>query len=115
MRGLQVAPMDTQTTAETLGSIRLAIFRQHTQLEQLSDELEAHAMAVVNGGERSLAGKALNAALELLYTHFMRHLDWRSWRSAGPYAATAPRSRCLRRPVHRAIRLSMKVRRCGSR
>lgn len=67
--------MDTQRTA-TLGDVRLAIFRQHTQLEQLSDELEAHAMAVVSGGERSLAGKALNQALELLNTHFVRHFDY---------------------------------------
>jgi hypothetical protein len=42
--------MDTQTTAATLANIRLAIFRQHTQLEQLSDELETHAQHMPSGG-----------------------------------------------------------------
>ncbi len=69
--------MTMQRTPVNLGDVRLAIFRQHTQLEQLSDELETHALAVIAGaGERKLLGAALCGALETLNTQFVRHLDY---------------------------------------
>ena len=34
--------MDTTATSTTLDDVRLAIFRQHTQLTELLDELESH-------------------------------------------------------------------------
>ena len=65
--------MDTRRTSTTLDDVRLAIFRQHTQLSQLLDELELHAKAVLDGtGE----AKTLNDALELLSTRFLRHLEY---------------------------------------
>jgi hypothetical protein len=65
--------MDTQQTVTTLDEVRLAIFRQHTQLAQLLDELEAHANKVlVSGGE----GKELRDALDRLTTRFARHLEY---------------------------------------
>jgi hypothetical protein len=68
------ALMDTQrTTPMGLEEIRLAILRQHTQLAQLIDEVEAHANAVLtNAGEES----AMRTALALLHTRFLRHLDY---------------------------------------
>jgi hypothetical protein len=64
--------MDLQRTPATLDDVRLAIFRQHTQLTQLIDELEAHAMAVLGGGESA----ALNEAIESLSPRFLRHLEY---------------------------------------
>ncbi|MDB4939337.1 MAG: hypothetical protein JWP87_6309 [Labilithrix sp.] len=64
--------MDLQRAPTTLDDVRLAIFRQHTQLTQLIDELEGHAMAVLGGGERA----ALNEAIDLLDTRFVRHLEY---------------------------------------
>lgn len=64
--------MDTQRTT-SLDDVRLAIFRQHTQLAQLLDELEEHAAAVLDGrGERA----SLHTALTLLQTRFLRHLAY---------------------------------------
>lgn len=65
--------MDTQRHPATLDDVRLAIFRQHTQLAELIDELEAHAMAVLAGGGE---GKALSDALELLNARLVRHLEY---------------------------------------
>ena len=65
--------METQATTATLDDVRLAIFRQHTQLAQLLDELEAHANAVVaSGGE----GVELRHALDLVTARFARHLEY---------------------------------------
>lgn len=63
--------MDTRLTSTTLDDVRLAIFRQHTQLTELLDELESHANAVLAGGGDP---KALSRALELLNTRLDRHL-----------------------------------------
>ena len=62
--------METQRIEATLDDVRLAIFRQHTQLAELIDELEAHASAALTGGD---AGKALSGALELLDARLVRH------------------------------------------
>lgn len=65
--------MDTQPTPTTLADVQLAILRQHTQLGQLIDELEANADAVLAGrGD----GKALNDALALVHMRFVRHLEY---------------------------------------
>jgi hypothetical protein len=56
--------METQPATATLDDVRLAIFRQHTQLEQLFDELEAHANA------------ELRRALDLVTARFARHLEY---------------------------------------
>jgi hypothetical protein len=65
--------METQPATATLDDVRLAIFRQHTQLEQLFDELEAHANAVLaSGGE----GVELRRALDLVTARFARHLEY---------------------------------------
>jgi len=42
--------MNTQQTPATLDDVRLPIFRQHTQIAQLTDEFETHAIAIVAGG-----------------------------------------------------------------
>lgn len=56
----------------TLDDVRLVIFRQHTHLAQLLDELEISARRVLAGeGER----KPLHDALELLEGLFLRHLE----------------------------------------
>ena len=69
--------MKTQQTPATLNDVRLAIFRQHTQIAQLTDELETHAIAIVTeGGDRRAPSHALNESLDLLSTHFVRHLDY---------------------------------------
>ena len=65
--------MDTQRTPTTLDEVRLAIFRQHTQLAQLLDELELHAKAVLDGSGEA---RALNDALEVLNIRFTRHLAY---------------------------------------
>jgi hypothetical protein len=66
--------MDTQPTPAALDDVRLAIFRQHTQLGQLIDELETCANAVLKA--RGEGRAALGKALELLHTHFERHLEY---------------------------------------
>jgi hypothetical protein len=69
--------MDTHRIPTTLDDVRLAIFRQHTQIAQLTDELESHAVAVVAcGGNHRVLAKALNEALDRLNTQFVRHLDY---------------------------------------
>lgn len=78
--------MDTQRSPTTLDDVRLAIFRQHTQLAQLIDELEAHASAVLAGGGQS---EQLRAALELLDTRFTRHLEYEEAHLAKWLSATA--------------------------
>jgi hypothetical protein len=90
--------MDTQQTVATLDEVRLAIFRQHTQLAQLLDELEAHANKVlVSGGE----GKELRDALDRLTTRFARHLEYEEshlgkWLAAAATGTTgAARERLL--------------------
>lgn len=65
--------MDTQTTPATLDDVRLAVFRQHTQITELLDEVEAHANAVVSGSDE---GKALGGALELLDARLVRHTEY---------------------------------------
>ena len=65
--------METQPSPENLNDVRLAIFRQHTRLAQLLDELEAHANAVIAGGEE---GAALRKALDVLHSRFVRHLEY---------------------------------------
>lgn len=65
--------METQPTIAALEDVRLAISRQHTQLAQLMDELEAHAEGLLQGKECSAA---LNDALVLFHGRFVRHLDF---------------------------------------
>jgi len=65
--------MDTQRSQESLDDVRLAIFRQHTQLAQLLEELEASADAVLS---RRGDGAALRRALDALQARFVRHLDY---------------------------------------
>ena len=65
--------MDTQRSPESLDDVRLTIFRQHTQLGQLLDELEASAERVLaKGGD----GEALRQALDALHVRFVRHLEY---------------------------------------
>jgi len=86
--------MDTERPLSTLDEVRLAIYRQHTQLAQLIDELEVHANAVIAGKDEL---PALNAALGTLQTRLLRHLELEEaqlpkWlRAAGPGAAEAAR------------------------
>lgn len=63
--------MDTALTNATLEDVRLAIFRQHTQLAQLLDEAEACAQAVARGSD---GARQLAHALELLHERFVKHL-----------------------------------------
>jgi hypothetical protein len=73
----QEDPMDAPLIPTTLDDVRLTLFRQHTQIAQLTDELEIHAIAVVASGAVPLAqARALSTALDLLGTHFVRHLDY---------------------------------------
>lgn len=67
--------MDTQQAPASLSEVRLAVLRQHTQLAQLLDELEAHAKAVIGGAVADEA-KPLDDALALLLKRFARHLDY---------------------------------------
>ena len=64
--------MDTTATSTTLDDVRLAIFRQHTQLTELLDELESHANAVLAGGGDA---KTMSRTLELLNARLERHLE----------------------------------------
>jgi len=65
--------MDTQHSPESLEDVKTAIFRQHTQLAQLLDELEASADAVLaKGGD----GAALRGALDALHARFDKHLEY---------------------------------------
>lgn len=65
--------MDTQRSPESLDDVKTAIFRQHTQLAQLLDELEASADAVLaKGGD----GEALRRALDALHVRFDKHLEY---------------------------------------
>ena len=65
--------MDTQRSPESLDDVKTAIFRQHTQLAQLLDELEASADAVLGkGGD----GEALRRALDALRVRFDKHLEY---------------------------------------
>ncbi len=65
--------MDTQEIPLSLDDVKLAIYRQHTQLGQLLDELEANADSVVaKGGD----GKVLRHSLDALHVRFMRHLAY---------------------------------------
>ena len=69
--------MNTQRAPATLDDVRLEILRQHTQIAQLTDELETHAAAVVaSGGHHRALASALNAALDRLSSQFARHLDY---------------------------------------
>lgn len=69
--------MNATQAAATLDDVRLAIFRQHTQITQLADELETQAIAVVESGAHdSGQSKPLTVALDLLGTHVVRHLDY---------------------------------------
>ena len=67
--------METQQAPASLDEVRLAVLRQHTQLGQLLDELEAHAKAVI-GGAVDDEGKPLDDALALLLARFTRHIDY---------------------------------------
>ena len=67
--------MDIQHAPASLSEVRLAVLRQHTQLAQLLDELEAHAKAVIGGAVADEA-KPLDDALGLLLERFLRHLDY---------------------------------------
>lgn len=64
--------METSQTPTTLDDVLLHIFRQHTLLQELTDELEAHATAVLARADV----KPLNDALERLNTRFVRHLEY---------------------------------------
>lgn len=55
----------------SLEDLRLAIFRQHTQLEQLLDEVEGCASAVMT--DRAAASR-LRDAVRILHARFLRHL-----------------------------------------
>ncbi len=80
--------MDTGTehATATLQDVRLALFRQHTQLSQLLDELESHAKGVLAGND--CAG-SLSDAIILLHRRFVRHLDFEETRLE-PLLDTAP-------------------------
>jgi hypothetical protein len=65
--------MDTQRSPERLDDVRLAIFRQHTQLAQLLDELETNADAVLTNGAD---GQALRSTIDALHARFARHLEY---------------------------------------
>jgi hypothetical protein len=93
--------MDLQRTPTTLDDVRLAIFRQHTQLTQLIDELEAHAMAVLGGGESA----GLNEAIDLLSTCFLRHLEYEEAHLARWLPVTDPQKALL--ADHAEQRLTM--------
>lgn len=94
--------MDLQQAPATLDDVRLAIFRQHTQLTQLIDELEAHAMAVLGGGERA----ALHEAIDLLNARFVRHLEFEEAHLARWLPVTDPQPSLL--ADHGEQRLTMK-------
>lgn len=64
--------MDSERVSATLDEVRLAIFRQLTQLTELLDELESAATAVVDGGDPA----ALSAALDVLHPRFAHHLAY---------------------------------------
>lgn len=87
--------MDTERILSTLDEVRLAIYRHHTQLAQLLDELEVHANAVIAGGDDIAA---LHGALGTLQTRLFRHIDFEEaqlpkWlRAAGPAAAETARA-----------------------
>lgn len=85
--------METQTEQELaeLHGVRLAVYRQHTQLSQLLDEVELHATGVLRGDD--CAG-SLKDALVLLHRRFVKHLDFEETRlvpllSAARSGATA--------------------------
>jgi hypothetical protein len=63
--------METEDSPASLDDVRLAIFRQHTQLAQVLDELETSANAVLDKGGN---GEALRRALDALQARFLRHL-----------------------------------------
>lgn len=65
--------MDTDRTPSKPDDERLALHRQHTQLAQMLDELEASANAVLSGkGE----ARTLHGALGALHTRLLRHLEY---------------------------------------
>ena len=55
----------------SLEDVRTAILRQHSQLQQLVDELEAYANQVIAGAE---VESRLRDAVRILRTRFLRHL-----------------------------------------
>ncbi len=65
--------MDAHPAPATIDDVRLAIFRQHTSLAQLIDELETRANEVLAGSSER---KGLCDALEILTTRLARHLEY---------------------------------------
>ncbi|HSO32792.1 MAG TPA: hemerythrin domain-containing protein [Labilithrix sp.] len=66
--------MELDRIPATLDDVRLAIFRQHTQLAQLCDELEEQANAVLAGSDD--AGHVLRRDTEQFCARFARHLAY---------------------------------------
>jgi hypothetical protein len=64
---------EVEESPSSLEDVRLAIFRQHTQLEQLLDELEARANAVLAGED---GASRLRDSLRITHTRFLRHLAY---------------------------------------
>lgn len=60
-----------ETTLTSLEDVRLAVLRQHTQLAQLLDELEASANGVLANTE---SPSRMSDAIRILHTRFTRHL-----------------------------------------
>ena len=83
--------METQTErgVAALHDVRLAIYRQHTQLAQLLDELESHASGVIEGDD--CAG-SLNDALVWLHRRLVSHLEFEEARLA-PLLKAVPEGR----------------------
>jgi hypothetical protein len=71
--------MSTQSSVapESFEDVRLAIFRQHTRLAQVLDELEVEAEAVLaasGDGRAAPDGRALRMALDVVHASLLRHL-----------------------------------------
>lgn len=65
--------MDITRSPGRFDEVRLAILRQHAQIAELLDELEAAADAVLTKGSD---GGALQHALDALHVRFIKHLEY---------------------------------------
>ena len=67
-------PWIPNAAPESLDDVKLAIFRQHTQLAQLLDELEASADAVLDEGRRRRSPPPSRSSV--LHVRFASHLEY---------------------------------------
>ncbi len=69
----------SEPSPSSLDDVRIAVFRQHKQLEQLLDEVESEANDVLRGPLRARGGRPRDA-LRILHTRFLRHLAYEELR-----------------------------------